>query len=141
MSLPVVAIVGRPNVGKSTLFNRMVGRRQAIVTDQPGVTRDRQYGEVDRPPLRCRLVDTGGLTPNTVAPFAETSWNPAPGPMSSNSIACAEPADRIKSNRARISSFPFLMVRSLLSRSVWDRLRHGAIAREAGSGSRATVAR
>jgi GTP-binding protein len=68
---PLVAIVGAPNVGKSTLFNRMVGRRHAIVTDQPGVTRDRLYGDVDRDPLRFRLVDTGGLTPNDAAPFAE----------------------------------------------------------------------
>ena len=68
---PLVAIIGAPNVGKSTLFNRMVGRRHAIVTDKPGVTRDRLYAEVDRDPLRCRLVDTGGLTPNTAAPFAE----------------------------------------------------------------------
>ena len=68
---PLVAIVGAPNVGKSTLFNRMVGRRHAIVTDQPGVTRDRLYGDVDRDPLRFRLVDTGGLTPNDAAPFAD----------------------------------------------------------------------
>ena len=68
---PLVAIVGAPNVGKSTLFNRMVGRRHAIVTDQPGVTRDRLYGEVDRDPLHFRLVDTGGLTPNDAAPFSE----------------------------------------------------------------------
>ncbi len=67
---PLVAIVGAPNVGKSTLFNRMVGRRHAIVTDQPGVTRDRLYGDVDRDPLHFRLVDTGGLTPNDAAPFA-----------------------------------------------------------------------
>ncbi len=68
---PLVAIVGAPNVGKSTLFNRMVGRRHAIVTDQPGVTRDRLYGDVDRDPLHFRLVDTGGLTPNDSAPFAD----------------------------------------------------------------------
>ena len=68
---PLVAIVGAPNVGKSTLFNRMVGRRHAIVTDQPGVTRDRLYGEVNRDPLHFRLVDTGGLTPNDTAPFSE----------------------------------------------------------------------
>lgn len=67
---PLVAIVGAPNVGKSTLFNRMVGKRDAIVTHQPGVTRDRLYGEVQRDPLRFRLVDTGGMTPNTAAPFA-----------------------------------------------------------------------
>jgi len=66
----LVAIVGAPNVGKSTLFNRLVGRRQAIVTDEPGVTRYRLYGEVRDVSCPLRLVDTGGLTPNTAAPFA-----------------------------------------------------------------------
>ncbi len=58
--LPVVAIIGRPNVGKSTLFNRLVGRRQAIVDDRPGVTRDRHYGTVEWDARRFTLVDTGG---------------------------------------------------------------------------------
>lgn len=59
--MPVVAIVGRPNVGKSTLFNRMVRRRAALVTDEPGVTRDRLYGIVSDGDQSFRLVDTGGL--------------------------------------------------------------------------------
>ena len=62
--LPVVAIVGRPNVGKSTLFNRLSRARRAIVDDQPGVTRDRNYNEVAWRRHRFTLVDTGGLEPD-----------------------------------------------------------------------------
>src|SRR5207302_9920785 len=62
---PLVALVGRPNVGKSTLFTRSVGRRLAIVEDTPGVTRDRQYAEADHDGRRFRVVDTGGFTPRT----------------------------------------------------------------------------
>ena len=63
--LPLVALVGRPNVGKSTLFNRIVGRRLAIVEDTPGVTRDRQYAEAQQGAKRFRVVDTGGFTVKT----------------------------------------------------------------------------
>lgn len=59
--LPVVAIVGRPNVGKSTLFNRLTGSRSAVVEDTPGVTRDRLYGEGEAFGKRFRVIDTGGL--------------------------------------------------------------------------------
>src|SRR5688572_2032749 len=62
-ALPLVAVVGRPNVGKSTLFNRLVGGRPAMVEDVPGVTRDRRYGEVEFGGRRFRAVDTGGLDP------------------------------------------------------------------------------
>ena len=60
MPLPVVAIVGRPNVGKSTLFNRLVGKRLALVDDQPGVTRDRREGEAHLLGLEFRVIDTAG---------------------------------------------------------------------------------
>jgi GTPase len=60
---PTIVIVGRPNVGKSTLFNRLVGSRRAIVGDEPGITRDRLYGEAEWRGHRLRVVDTGGILP------------------------------------------------------------------------------
>src|SRR6266540_31798 len=63
-ALPLVAVVGQPNVGKSTLFNRLIGQRRSIVGDEPGITRDRIYGEVEWAGSRFAIVDTGGIIPD-----------------------------------------------------------------------------
>ncbi len=65
MAKPVIAIVGRPNVGKSTLFNKLIGQRLSIVDDTPGVTRDRIYGEIEWQNRKALVIDTGGIEPKS----------------------------------------------------------------------------
>jgi GTP-binding protein len=76
-NLSVVAIVGRPNVGKSTLFNRLTKSRRSIVGDEPGITRDRIYGEYEWAGRRFRLVDTGGIVPDDPALIPTEIFNQA----------------------------------------------------------------
>jgi GTPase len=84
-SLPVVAIIGRPNVGKSTLFNRLVGKKIALVDDRPGVTRDRREGEAELLGLKFRLVDTAG--------FEDEDAQSLPGRMRAQTQAAVDSAD------------------------------------------------
>lgn len=84
-ALPVVAIIGRPNVGKSTLFNRLVGKRLALVDDRPGVTRDRREGEANLLGLEFRIVDTAG--------FEDEDAQTLPGRMRAQTEAAAHSAD------------------------------------------------
>ena len=65
MALPIVAVVGRPNVGKSTLFNKLIGQRLSIVEDTPGVTRDRIYSRCEWRGKDFMVVDTGGIEPES----------------------------------------------------------------------------
>src|SRR5262245_56917859 len=74
---PLLAIVGRPNVGKSTLFNRLIGSRRAIVGDEPGITRDRLYGETTWEGRRVRVVDTGGIIPDEKEHIPAEIFRPA----------------------------------------------------------------
>ncbi|HKF47553.1 MAG TPA: ribosome biogenesis GTPase Der [Terracidiphilus sp.] len=76
-TLPLVAIVGRPNVGKSTLFNRLTKSRRSIVGDEPGITRDRIYGEYEWAGRRFRLVDTGGIVPDDPELIPQEIYNQA----------------------------------------------------------------
>ena len=82
---PIVAIIGRPNVGKSTLFNRLVGKRLALVDDRPGVTRDRREGEASLLGLDFRIIDTAGFEDEDAATL--------PGRMRAQTQAAVNQAD------------------------------------------------
>src|SRR5512139_1160595 len=88
MTKPIVAIVGRPNVGKSTLFNRMAEERLAVVDDTPGTTRDRLVAEAEWTGVTFDIVDTGGIDPSQIGPGREKQ------PLS---IDSAEFIDQIRS--------------------------------------------
>ena len=117
MTLPVVAVVGRPNVGKSTLLNRIVGRREAIVEEKPGVTRDRKAVEADWNGRRFSVVDTGGwmakgsALDDKVSKQSEQAWQGADVVLVVVDAAIGiTTEDRAVAQRVRASDKPVLLV-------------------------------
>jgi len=118
MSKPIVAIVGRPNVGKSTLFNRIVGERIAIVDDQPGVTRDRLYADAEWLSHHFTLIDTGGLDPDSDDFITQNIFRQAEAAMASADVIMfltdiksgVIEADRQVSNILRKAKKPVVLV-------------------------------
>jgi len=116
--LPVVAIVGRPNVGKSTLFNRLAGERQALVYDRPGVTRDRNYAEMTWSDRRLLLVDTGGFDPAPSDALYAAMRRQSEAAMAEADVvlfvvdrqAGLTPADRQTANLMRAAQKPVVVV-------------------------------
>lgn len=116
--LPLVAVVGRPNVGKSTLFNRLTGRRQAIVDSRPGSTRDRAYGRVEWQRKEFSIVDTGGLSPGADEHFLNLSKAQADVAMGQASLIILLvdaqsgllPDDQALARKVRSSGKPVLLV-------------------------------
>jgi GTP-binding protein len=137
MSLPVVAIVGRPNVGKSTLLNRIVGRREAIVEEKPGVTRDRKEVEAEWNGRRFLVVDTGGWMPkgsaldDKVSKQAERAWMEADVILFVTDAAVGvTPEEREISVRLRGSDKPVLLLANKVDsekreNDVWEFMKLG----------------
>jgi small GTP-binding protein len=104
---PVIALVGRPNVGKSTLFNRLTRRRDAIVIDVPGATRDRHYGEGRLGERPFFAVDTGGIEPDAKEGiFVHMARRPSrrsSSPTQSSSLPMRAPGSRRQTARSRIA--------------------------------------
>jgi GTP-binding protein len=115
--LPSLVIVGRPNVGKSTLFNRLTGTRRAIVTDEPGITRDRIYGKADWRGRVLEVVDTGGIVPDDKALIPQEIFRQARVAFDNaallvlvvDSEAGLTPLDQELANLLRVTGKPFVV--------------------------------
>jgi GTPase len=137
MTLPLVAIVGRPNVGKSTLLNRIVGRREAIVEEKPGVTRDRKVVEAEWNGRRFLVIDTGGWMvkgsslDDQVSRQAERAWKDADVVLFvADAAVGVTPDDQQVAQRLRGSTKPVLLVANKVDAEqrepdVWEMLKLG----------------
>jgi GTP-binding protein len=118
MSKPTVAIVGRPNVGKSTLFNRLLGGRRAIVSERPGTTRDRHFGDAEWQGRRFWVVDTGGLMPDSQDSMDQAIRQQVEFALSESDVVLfvvdgregLNPVDRAIAERLRKAERPVLLV-------------------------------
>ena len=127
MSKPTVAIVGRPNVGKSTLFNRILGGRRAIVSEQPGTTRDRHFGDAEWQGRRFWLVDTGGLVPDSADSMDQAIRRQVEFALAESDVILfvadgregVNPVDRAIAERLRKAGRPVILVVNKL-----DNLEH-----------------
>lgn len=116
--LPLIAIIGRPNVGKSTLFNRLVGKKLALVDDQPGVTRDRRYADASLADLRFRVIDTAGMEEAPEAALATRMFDQTKAAMDEADVllfvidvrAGVTPIDEHFAKLVRRSAKPVIMV-------------------------------
>lgn len=130
MSLSVVAIVGRPNVGKSTLFNRIVKKREAVVDDLPGVTRDRKYAEANWAGTRFLVADTGGFIPSSVTGMEARVRRQVELAISESDLVIfltdgregANPVEKEIATRLRKSEKPCLLVVNKVDRTQDTRL-------------------
>jgi len=128
MDKPLVAIVGRPNVGKSTLFNRIVGRRIAIVDDQAGITRDRIYAEADWNGREFVMIDTGGILLNEADPLRAEITVQAQVAMDEadvilfmvDSVDGVHPSDEEIADKLRASTTPIIVVSNKADNEVRD---------------------
>ena len=117
-TLPIIAIIGRPNVGKSTLFNRLVGKRLALVDDQPGVTRDRRYGAATLGDLKFNIIDTAGMEEAAEDALATRMFNQTREAIREAEIilfmvdarAGITPADEVFAREVRASGKPVILV-------------------------------